>query len=203
LRGGGPGRADLGGRARGGAGLEQAGAVVRGRRWRDSRSRDRRLHFHYPVGALRQRRSRRRVQQPRQCHGRKRQYDRAIQDYDQAIRLKPDDADAFNSRCYARATINQLDAALADCNRSLALRPNDAATLDSGGFNYLKMGRLDAAIADYNAALRLDPKKAHALYGRGIAWRRKGDEARAAADIAAAKAIQADIAEELARRGLK
>ena len=31
------------------------------------------------------------------------QYDRAIQDYDQTIKLKPDNASAFNSRCWARA----------------------------------------------------------------------------------------------------
>ena len=65
------------------------------------------------------------------------------------------------------------------------------------------MSRLDAALTDYDAALRIDPKMAAALYGRGIAFRRKGDEARAAADIAAALKIQPDIAEELARHGVK
>ena len=52
-------------------------------------------------------------------------------------------------------------------------------------------------------ASRRGPKIAEALYGRGIAHRRKGDEARAAADIAAAKAIKPDVAEELAKRGVK
>ena len=33
----------------------------------------------------------------------KRQLDRAIQNYDQAIKLKPDFALAFNNRCWARA----------------------------------------------------------------------------------------------------
>jgi len=56
---------------------------------------------------------------------------------------------------------------------------------------YSKRGRRDG-----------NPKFAGALYGRGLAKQKKGD-ATADADIAAAKAIQSDIAEKLARYGLK
>ena len=55
-------------------------------------------------------------------------YDRAIQDFDQAIRLKPGNATYWNSRCRVRALAGQLDSALADCNESLRLRPSNART---------------------------------------------------------------------------
>jgi tetratricopeptide (TPR) repeat protein len=64
-------------------------------------------------------------------------------------------------------------------------------------------GRLDAAIADYDAALRRDPKIAESLYGRGIARQRKGDTAGGDADIAAAKAVKPDIAEVMAKYGVR
>lgn len=130
------------------------------------------------------------------------QYDRAIQDYDQVIKLTPNDAGVFGSRCLARATVNQLQPALADCNESLRLRPNDAGTLGSRGFTYLKLGLFDASIVDYDASLGIE-QNAYTLFGRGIARRKKGDLAGGDADIAAAKAIKIDIAEDFAKLGLK
>jgi hypothetical protein len=47
------------------------------------------------------------------------------------------------------------------------------------------------------------PEGASSLYGRGLAKLKKGDRAAADADVAAAKVIKADIAEELARYGIK
>ena len=129
--------------------------------------------------------------------------DRAIQDYDQAIRLNPQNASYWNNRCWARALAGQLDRALADCNESLRLRPGDVNTLDSRALVYLKSGRLESAISDYDEALRLDVKKASSLYGRGLAKQKKGDAIGAAADIAAAKAIEADIADKFNSFGVQ
>jgi len=129
-------------------------------------------------------------------------YDRAIADYNQAIKLKADFAPAFDNRCWARAVVGILKQALADCNQALRLMPNNAATLDSRAFIFLKMTHFDAAVSDYDAALRIDPKLAFALYGRGLARLKNGDPS-GEADIAAAKALQADIAEEYARYGMQ
>jgi tetratricopeptide (TPR) repeat protein len=127
----------------------------------------------------------------------------AIEDLDEALRLTPNDPDILNSRCYKLAKVGRLELALVDCNKSLDLRPNHAATLDSRGFTYLKMKRVESAINDYDAVLRLDPKSAYSLYGRGVAYLTLGNEDQGNQDIAAAKAIKADIADELARYGVK
>ena len=132
----------------------------------------------------------------------KREYDRAIEDYDQAIRLDPNAATAFTGRCIARAIVNRLQEAVADCNESLRLRPGNGDALRNRGVVYLRLGELDSALADNDAALQANPKDTAALYGRGIAKRLKGDTAGADADIAAAKQISPDIAEDFERYGV-
>ena len=132
------------------------------------------------------------------------QYDRAIQDLDQAIKLDPTYAEAFNDRCWSRTIVGrELDQALKDCNESLRLRPNNGDTLDTRGFTYFKLDQYDNAIADYDVVLKLNPKVATSLYGRGLAKQRKGDATGGDEDIVAAKAIDPKIADKLAGYGVK
>jgi hypothetical protein len=64
------------------------------------------------------------------------------------------------------------------------------------------MGQFEAAIRDYDAALKADPKIAESLYGRGVAKVKNGD-ADGNADIAAAKALNPNIAELMAKLGVR
>ena len=131
-------------------------------------------------------------------------YSQAIANYDQAILLDPKYALAYNNRCWVRVVIGQqLQQALLDCSESLRTQPNTDLSLDNRGFTYLKMGRFDDAMENFDAALEINSKLATSLYGRGLAKLAKGDRAGADADMATAKAIQADIAEYLARYGIK
>ena len=121
-------------------------------------------------------------------------------DYNEVIKLTPNDAGAYNSRCFARAIVGvELQGALSDCNESLRLKPDDADAVDSRAFTYLKLTQYGEAIADYNRALALNPKLASSLYGRGLAKRRNGDAAAGDADVAAAKEIRSVIADDFAR----
>jgi uncharacterized caspase-like protein len=130
-------------------------------------------------------------------------YDKAIDDFTQVIRLDPKHAGALNDRCWVRAIIGDLASALKDCNEALRIAPNYADALDSRGLINLKIGMLPQAIADYDAALERDPKHASSLYGRGIAKKRNGDVDGGKRDIDAAKAIQATIADEFAGYGIR
>ena len=51
-------------------------------------------------------------------------YDRAIQDYDQAIKLNPNDAEAFNSRGISYSDKGQLDRAIQDYDQAIKPNPN-------------------------------------------------------------------------------
>ncbi len=131
-------------------------------------------------------------------------FEGAIADFSDAIRLDPEDAHALNGRCWMRTIIGRdLREALEDCNAALRLRPDDAATIDSRGFACLKLGQLNNAIAEYDAALALEPGQAESRYGRGAAKLQKGDKEGGSADIAAAKALDPKIAEEFAKYGVR
>ena len=132
------------------------------------------------------------------------QYENAIQDLDAIIAMHPSDANALNSRCWARAVQGkQLDIALADCNLSLKLRTDDAPTLDSRGFVNFRMGNYSAAITDCDSALKINQKLASSLYVRGLAKLKNGDTAAGNTDIAAANALDPKIADSYAVYGVK
>jgi tetratricopeptide (TPR) repeat protein len=59
----------------------------------------------------------------------KKEYDRAIQDYDQAIKLNPNNAHAFNNRGLAYANKGDNDRAIQDYDQAIKLNPNDAVAI--------------------------------------------------------------------------
>jgi tetratricopeptide (TPR) repeat protein len=127
----------------------------------------------------------------------------AVADFDAAIKLKPDLAEAFNGRCWAFAVQGRkLDDALRDCNEALRLEPGNADTLDSRAFVYLRQRQYAKAIADYSVALAGKPDEASSLYGRGLARAKLGLSTDAATDIAQAKAKDPKIADTFAAMGL-
>lgn len=128
------------------------------------------------------------------------QFDRAIQDYDQAIRLDPNNGLAFCNRGSAHHRQGRFDLAIQDYGQAIGLYPNFVLAHFNRGIAYHATRRLPQAIADYEAVLRIRPKEPYALYGRGVARQMMGDAAAGDADIAAALAIDPKVANDMARR---
>jgi len=101
-------------------------------------------------------------------------YDGAIADYTEAIRLDPNNARAYNSRGWTYALKGDYDQAIEDANASLRIRPNDAPTLHTRGYAYAGKGDYDRAIADFEAALRIDPNQAEAKRDLELAQQARG-----------------------------
>jgi tetratricopeptide (TPR) repeat protein len=59
------------------------------------------------------------------------QFEKAIQDYDQAIELNPKDFNAFNNRGPAYAKLKQFEKAIQDYNQAIELNPKDARTFNN------------------------------------------------------------------------
>ena len=76
------------------------------------------------------------------------QYDRAIQDLDQAIKLNPRDANAFNNRGRAYNSKGQHDRAIPDLDQAIKLNPSDAKVFNNRGLSYSGKGQYDRAIQD-------------------------------------------------------
>jgi tetratricopeptide (TPR) repeat protein len=109
-------------------------------------------------------------------------YDQAIIDYNEAVRLDPRYAAAYNSRGLTYYKKGDYDRAIADYNQALALDPNFADAHCNRGAAYLAKRNYDQAIADCDQAIRLDPNLDAAYASRGIAYFAKGDIGRAFTD---------------------
>ena len=129
-------------------------------------------------------------------------YKGAIADYDTAIRLKPDDAKAYNNRGIAKSDLGQYFAAIADYDTAIRLKPDHATAYYNRGLAKSNLGQHFAAIADYDSAIRLKPDYATAYNNRGIAKSDLGQHFAAIADYDAAIRLKPDHADAYYNRGL-
>jgi len=86
------------------------------------------------------------------------QFDRAIQDFDQAIRLDPAFPDAFNFRGVARAGKGQFERAIADFDQAIRLDPNYAVAIYNRGLAAQNLGRTDEAARFFEKAKQVGPR---------------------------------------------
>ena len=82
-------------------------------------------------------------------------YDRAIDDYGTAIRLRPGYAHAFADRGLAHYGKGAYEQAIVDFDAAIRLEPADAAFREDRCFLLAILGRFERALRDCNQALRL------------------------------------------------
>ena len=129
------------------------------------------------------------------------QYDLAIREYDEAIRLKPSDARAYYNRGLDYANKGQFERAIQDYDHAIRLGPGNADCFVSRGVAYDGQGQYDRAIQDYDQAIRLKPDYALAFVNRGIAYANKEQYDRAIRDYDEALRLNPNDADALYDRG--
>lgn len=97
------------------------------------------------------------------------QYDRAISDYDAAIRIIPDFAVALNNRAWAYFRSGRAPQGLGDVERSLELNPLSEHAWDTRGHIRQVMGDFAGAFADYERAVQIGGERMIKLYQCGLA----------------------------------
>jgi tetratricopeptide (TPR) repeat protein len=91
----------------------------------------------------------------------KNEVERAIADYNEAIRLDPNLADAFTARGNVYGEKGEIERALADYNEAIRLDPKDAKPLYNRGMTHLYDRKdRDSAIRDFRKAAELGYKLA-------------------------------------------
>jgi tetratricopeptide (TPR) repeat protein len=113
---------------------------------------------------------------------RKGAFDDAIADFDNALRIDPDDGRARNARGIAFRRKGEYDRAIADYDVALRRNPRDVRALNNRGVAYRWKRDYDRSITDTSAAIAVDPKYALAYSNRAVAYRLKLDYPRALAD---------------------
>jgi tetratricopeptide (TPR) repeat protein len=122
------------------------------------------------------------------------QFDLAIADCTEALRLDPKLACAWDNRGSAYVLKKQYDRALADLTEAIRIDSKQASTYSNRGCAWLGKGDYDHALADFNEAVRINPEDANAHANRGRAWMCKGDYDRAIAEYTEAIRIEPDRA---------
>jgi serine/threonine protein kinase/tetratricopeptide (TPR) repeat protein len=131
----------------------------------------------------------------------KNDYQSAIRDYTEAIRLDPNDSAAYNNRGNAYRTLQQYDNALSDYNEAIRLKPDNVFAHNGRGNVYEDTGQYDKAISDYSEAIRLKPDYALAYNGRGIAYDDLKQYERAVNDYTEAIRLEPEFTEAYNNRG--
>jgi tetratricopeptide (TPR) repeat protein len=108
--------------------------------------------------------------------------EKAIKDFDEAIRLDPKHTAAFHNRGTAWYAKNEYDRAIKDFTEAIRLDPKDAGAFYNRGTTWKTKKDYDRAIKDYDEAIRLNPQFAQAYLYRGTAWGAKKDYDRAIKD---------------------
>jgi tetratricopeptide (TPR) repeat protein len=111
---------------------------------------------------------------------------RAIEDFDQAIRLDPSQPHAFLNRGSSLAELSVLDRAIQDFEQVLRVDPKNALAFNNRGGAYGDKGDFARAIADLERAIALKPRYTDALVNRGSIHQQKKNYERAITDFDAA-----------------
>ena len=85
----------------------------------------------------------------------RRNFEQAIADYDQAIKINALRWDAYTGRALANYAIGNYDLAIRDWTRLIAKAPSANSYTDRANAHFM-LGQFDRALADYDQALKLD-----------------------------------------------
>jgi tetratricopeptide (TPR) repeat protein len=159
------------------------------------------------------------------------EYDKAVADFDEAIRLRPDMEAAYLMKARALSasvsivtgveenfsgfkyvtfgermpTIEEArvhDQAIAAINQALRINPNNESAYSMRGTEYADKGDYDRALEDFNKAIQLAPNFVDAYSNRGAAYYYKKDYDRAIADFNQAIQLSPDFAGAYYNRGM-
>jgi tetratricopeptide (TPR) repeat protein len=119
-------------------------------------------------------------------------WERAIADFSEAIRLGSRDAGAYAGRAGAYIRKGEIDRALPDLNQGLALDPKHPGVHNVFAYYHLKKGDHARGLAEVDEAIRLSPRYLYAFSTRGEIHEAKGELNNALTDFRTALGLDPD-----------
>jgi len=120
------------------------------------------------------------------------EYDKAIEDYSEAIRIDPKNVRAYYKRgqsFFMKGTLNKsideenLNRAIDDLTEVIRLDQEHSDAYASRGNTWFTLKKFDEAISDFNEAIQLNPKDFSSLNYRGFVRRLKNEHEKAISDF--------------------
>jgi tetratricopeptide (TPR) repeat protein len=91
------------------------------------------------------------------------QFQEALNDFSEAIKLKSDDARIYEQRAAVEMKMNDNDKALADYTEAIKFKPNEVRYYAYRSYIYEVKGDIKNSMADADKVLKLDPKNQEAI----------------------------------------
>ena len=129
-------------------------------------------------------------------------YQKAIDSYEKAIALNPNDADAYNNKGVALDNLGEYQAAITCYDQAIALKPDDVNAYNNKGTALGNLGEYQAAITCYDQAIALKPNVAKAYNNKGVALVNSGEYQAAIMCYDQAIALQPDDADAYINKGV-
>ncbi len=101
---------------------------------------------------------------------RQRNYDKAISDFSETLKSKPDDVQSLLNRGIAYRDNNDLNRAIRDYDQAIKLEPSNVFALNLRGITYRRKRDLDHAFQDFDRATKLDANFAPAYVNLGLTY---------------------------------
>jgi tetratricopeptide (TPR) repeat protein len=112
-----------------------------------------------------------------------RDYDAAINDLNEAIKIKPDEVSSHRFRAYAYLSKGDWNNAVQDYSAVIRAAKNDPEAYERRAYVEMQLKDYDRALADYSEAIKLKPNEAKYYQLRALILQTKGDFKAALADI--------------------
>ena len=116
-------------------------------------------------------------------HLRQGDLEKALHDYDQALRLDPANASGYANRGNVYARKRLWSESLADYNEALRRKPNFPEALVNRSLTYIAKKEWDNAFRDLDSAITLNSKFAPGYFYRGTVFATRGEFAKAALEF--------------------
>ena len=127
----------------------------------------------------------------------------AIKFCNEALKLNPNLAEAYNSRGIVHVRLRENDQAILDFDKAVELKPNDATFYFNRGVFYTNdLEQHERAIEDFDKALELKADYAEAYCARGNAYSDLGQYERALQDYNKAIELKPDFDWAYSNRGI-
>jgi hypothetical protein len=110
----------------------------------------------------------------------------AILEFDKAIQLYPDYAEAYSNRGWSYRELGQYERAILDYDQAIRLSPNLVMAHNNRGDAFYQLGQFERAIENYDEAIRIDPYFAMAYSNRSFNYGLLGQYELSQADKATA-----------------
>ncbi len=95
-------------------------------------------------------------------------YDKAMECYNNALKLDPENAEAWNNKGFTYFTLGQMNAAIDSYTKAIELNPSYRQAWYNRAYTYHAIGKLHLAVRDYWEALKMEPMDE-------VAWNNMGN----------------------------